>query len=383
MRIITDICIAGSGIAGLSCARALARSGADVVLMERGFPGRGAGWAAAGMLSPLVEARLEEREVVEFGRHSLEFWPQFVESLREEGAESVGYRTEGTLVTGVERDHLAAIGHLFKEQQELGLPVERLTGYECRKLEPYLSPAVSEGLFFSRDHQVDNRLLLAALYSLCSERYNLRTFEGEGDVQLRQGQNGTWILSGHSTEVVAKRVVVATGASLSLLAEVAPELRKLIRPVKGQIARLDQSAIPLLHHVVRTPEVYFAPKLDGTLVVGASTEDMGFDASITLGPMFELFRAAWETVPAVYELPVIETSVGFRPASIDHAPLLGKTEYEGLYLASGYYRHGILFAPLAAELLAETILEDTVDERIKNFAPSRFHNYSNNATVER
>ena len=145
MHVNTDISIVGGGIAGLTCAHVLARAGLDVTVIDKGKSGRGAGWVAAGMLSPLVEARLEEREVVEFGRHCLEFWPHYAAQLEEEGASSVGYRTEGTLVTGVERDHMAAIGHLFQEQQELGLPVERLTGYECRKLEPYLSPGISEG----------------------------------------------------------------------------------------------------------------------------------------------------------------------------------------------------------------------------------------------
>ena len=180
------------------------------------------------------------------------------------------------------------------------------------------------------------------------------------------------MLQGQGVQVTARRVVIAPGASLSVMNDIAPEMRKLMRPVKGQIARLDQSSMPLLDHVVRTPEVYFVPKNDGTLVIGGSSEDKGFDSSVTLGPMFELFRSAWETIPAVYELPVVETSVGFRPASIDHAPLLGETAFEGVYIAGGYYRHGILFAPLAAKLLAEIILKDSVDERIKSFSPNRF-----------
>lgn len=189
---------------------------------------------------------------------------------------------------------------------------------------------------------------------------------------LARTDGGEWRFSSESVDVVARRIVVATGASLSILAGVAPELARLVRPVKGQSARLDQSNMPVLDHVLRTPEMYMAPKSDGTIVLGASSEDRGFDSSITLGPIFEIFRAAWECLPAVYELPVIETAVGFRPASIDHAPLIGATGYEGLYLAAGYYRHGILFAPLAAELLARAILEDTYDERLEPFSPARF-----------
>lgn len=343
-------------------------------MLERATAGAGAAHVAAGMLAPLVEARLEEREVVGFGRDSLEFWPEFVRSLEAETELSVDYRTEGTLIVGVERDHIAAIRHLHEEQQQLGLPVEPLSGYECRKLEPYLSPAVPEGFFSPRDHQVDNRLLLTALLRSCSVVKGVQILEGCGDAQLERHGEREWRVRADTADIVARSVVLATGASLSILSGVAPELVRLVRPVKGQIVRLDQSGMWVLDHVLRTPEMYMAPKSDGTLVLGASSEDRGFDTSITLGPLFELFRAAWECLPAVYELPVIETSVGFRPASIDHAPLLGETEHKGLYLATGYYRHGILFAPLAAELLAQNILEDRNDERITRFSPNRFGN---------
>lgn len=369
-----DICVVGGGIAGLTCARTLAQGGANVLVLERGTAGAGTAYVAAGMLAPLVEARLAEREVVEFGRDALAFWPAFVHALQAEADMSVDYRTEGTLVVGVERDHIAAIRHLYQEQQELGLPVERLSGYECRKLEPYLSPTVPEGIFSPHDHQVDNRLLLAALLRACRDTHRVRVLEECGDGVLERKEGKEWLVRTDSVQVTTPRVVVATGASLSILSGVAPELPRLLRPVKGQIVRLDQSGMHVLDHVVRTPEMYMAPKSDGTLVLGASSEDRGFDSTTTLGPLFELFRAAWECLPAVYELPLIETAVGFRPASIDHAPLLGATRYDGLYLATGYYRHGILFAPLAAKLLAQKILEDIDDERIEHFSPNRFTN---------
>lgn len=369
----TDICVVGAGVSGLTIARALGMSGADVTVLERGKAGAGAAHVAAGMLSPLVEARLEEREVVSFGRACLEYWPEFAERIQAEVGESIDYRTEGTLVVGVERDHLSAINHLYSEQRELGLPADRLSGYECRRLEPYLSPNVSEGLFFPLDHQVDNRSLLRSLVRSCRDVHkSVRLLDGQGTARLFREGDGSWRVETDEVSVEASRVVIATGASLGLLHEVAPDMRKLVRPVKGQIARLDQSGMHVLDHVVRTPEVYLVPKSDGSLTVGASSEDRGFDDSITLGPIFELFRAAWECLPALYELPVVETNVGFRPASIDHAPLLGPTRLDGLYLATGYYRHGVLFAPLAAELLAQTILTDTIDERIRDFSPNRF-----------
>ncbi|MCB0713980.1 MAG: glycine oxidase ThiO [Ignavibacteriae bacterium] len=366
----TDVCIVGGGIAGLTLARALTLRGGTVCVVDRGKIGGGTSSVAAGMLAPMVEARLQEREVVEFGCEALRFWREFAGMIEREAEMEIDYRQEGTLVVAVERDHIGIINHLHDEQRELGLPVESLSGYECRKLESYLSPTVSEGFFSTSDHQVDNRLLLRGLRRIC-EVQGVRIVEDAGEVTLEQGVGG-WIVTAENESISARRVVVATGASLAIFRSLQPKLARLIRPVKGQILRLDQSEMPLLQHVVRTPDVYFAPKSDGTLIVGASSEDRGFDSAVRLGPLYETLQAAWETIPALYELPVVESAVGFRPASLDHAPLLGETSLEGVYLATGYYRHGILFAPLAAELIAEEILEEKRDERIRAFNPARF-----------
>ncbi|MGE3801290.1 MAG: glycine oxidase ThiO [Candidatus Kapaibacterium sp.] len=366
----TDVCIVGGGIAGITLARALSLRGGGVCVVDRGKIGGGTSRVAAGMLAPMVEARLQEREIVEFGREALHFWGEFAGMIEREAEMEIDYRQEGTLVVAVERDHIGIINHLHDEQRELGLPVESLSGYECRRLESYLSPTVSGGFFSPSDHQVDNRLLLQGLRRIC-EAQGVRTVEDAGEVTLEQGEGG-WIVGTKSGLISAQRVVVATGASLAIFRSLQPKLAGLIRPVKGQILRLDQSEMPLLQHVVRTPDVYFAPKSDGTLVVGASSEDRGFDTAVRLGPLYETLQAAWETIPALYELPVVESAVGFRPASLDHAPLLGETSLEGVYLATGYYRHGILFAPLSAELLAEEILEEKRDERIRAFNPARF-----------
>jgi glycine oxidase len=168
-------------------------------------------------------------------------------------------------------------------------------------------------------------------------------------------------------------MVIAAGANGALLRAIDPVLARSIRPVKGQIMRLDQSAMPLLGHVVRTPDMYLAPKSSGMMVLGASSEERGFDPHITAGEIFELLRAAWECVPGVYELPIAETRVGFRPATIDHMPLLGPSGADHLWLAMGYYRHGILFSPYAADLLARRVLGAGDSPWLATFSPERFH----------
>lgn len=367
---VSDFCIIGGGISGLTLARELGAAGASVVLVERGAAARGTGYVAAGMLAPLVEARLEERELLRFGHECLHAYPAFVSTLEAETGMSVDFRTEGTLIVGLDRDDTELLRHQYEEQRQLGLPVEWLSGYDCRRLEPCLAPGIPGGIFSGGDHQIDNRLLLRALRHACDHMPNVQIVENAGEGMF--DENFTTYRAG-DMEYAARHFVIATGAHDDVLRQVEPALAGAIRPVKGQIIRLDQSALPLLSHAVRTPEMYLAPKSSGMLVLGASSEDKGFDPSITAGEVLELLRAAWECVPGIYELPVMETSVGFRPATIDHAPMLGDAGTGRISLAMGYYRHGILFSPHAARILADSLLGRGRSEWLDIFSPERFH----------
>jgi glycine oxidase len=117
---------------------------------------------------------------------------------------------------------------------------------------------------------------------------------------------------------------------------------------------------------------YLVPKDDDSLVVGATSEEMGFDTNLTGGGVFELLRAAWEAVPAVYDMAIAESSAGLRPGSRDDAPILGQTPVEGLIMATGHYRKGILLAPITAFSIAELILTGKAPEVIQPFGIERF-----------
>ncbi len=368
-----DVCLIGGGIAGLTLARRLSRDGTGVIVVEQGRPGMGAGYAAAGMLAPYVEARLGEVDLERFGREALAFYPAFVAGLEQESSMSLDYRSEGTLTTAVDRDDLEQIRHLYDELRQLSLPVEWLSGYDCRVMEPYLAPNVPGGFFSGDDHQVDNRKILRALVDVCSRRESITLLEeqGVGEFICSGGRAIGYAVAGN--EIIADAFVIATGARTDLLRSIAPDVADAVRPIKGQIIRLDQRKMHLLDHVLRTPDVYLAPKSDGTLVVGASVEERGFDESITAGETYELLRAARESVPSIHELPILETSVGFRPATLDHLPLLGPSGYDGVWLAMGYYRHGILFSPLAAEILAARLTDGVDSPWLEYFSPQRFH----------
>ncbi|MCC7436958.1 MAG: glycine oxidase ThiO [Armatimonadetes bacterium] len=366
-----DWCIVGGGIAGLTAARALAQHGQRVVVIEQSVIGHGATAAAGGMLAPLVEARSAEPHTVQFGMEALRFYPEFVAQLQAEAEMNVGYRTEGTLVVAPDRDQAEQLRHLFAEQQRLQLPVEWLSGYELRQIEPYLSPTVVGGIRSQQDHQVDNRLLAVAL-ARAVVRLGGKVIENVGELYPER-VGGTWQAEANGVSIKAANILLAEGAAATALRRMLPDIAKHLRPVKGQFLRLDQRELHLIDHVVRTTEVYLVPKNNGQIVVGASAEDRGFDNRNTVGEIFELLRAAWECIPAVRELPILETGVGFRPATSDHLPLLGRTQIEGLAVAAGYYRHGILFAPYAAHLLADHLVQQASNQWIHTFSPERFH----------
>ena len=128
----------------------------------------------------------------------------------------------------------------------------------------------------------------------------------------------------------------------------------------------------VLSRVVRAPDCYLVPRDNGLLVIGATSEEKGFDETLTAGGLFSLLRGAYETLPVVYELPVVYTRVGLRPGSLDNAPILGPTRVAGLTMATGHFRNGILLTPVTADLVSEAILTGRASDALKPFLLDRF-----------
>ncbi|HEX6737357.1 MAG TPA: FAD-dependent oxidoreductase, partial [Vicinamibacteria bacterium] len=168
--------------------------------------------------------------------------------------------------------------------------------------------------------------------------------------------------------VAARQVVLCAGAWCQ---EALPDPPALpLRPVRGQIVRLRGE--PLIRHVVRTPDVYLVPRADGELLVGATSEERGFDPAPTAGAVLELLREAFRALPGVAELAVSELTVGFRPALRDHLPAIGPTRRPGVFVAAGHYRNGVLLAPITARLLVDGLVGGAMPEALAPFSPLRF-----------
>lgn len=356
--------VIGGGVVGLGVAWELARRGQAVIVLERNRIGAGASDAAAGMLCPMAELDFVEDELLLLKRDSLERYPAFVEALETASEIDVGLKLTGTLSVALDRDDAAALRRHYEHRRTLDLPVAWLTGAEVRRRQPGLSPRVQAGIHVPVEGQVDNRRLVQAL-GVAARRAGVTIREGAEVLEV--AGPGRVQLAGEV--LTADHVVVAAGAWSRQLG---PTRQTPVRPVRGEMLAVQMDPVDALGCVVRAPDCYLVPRADGRLIIGATSEEVGFDDRVTAGGLFELLRGASETLPGVREWEVLETWAGLRPGTLDNDPILGHTEVPGLTLATGHYRNGILLLPATAHYVAEAVVTGATPEAIAPFGPGRF-----------
>jgi glycine oxidase len=322
------------------------------------------------MLAPIAEARPAEEPLLELGLRSARAYPEFVRELTRAAGQDVGYSRCGTLLVARDDDDARALERELELRLRYGLAVERLRPSAARRLEPALTPALRLALDVPDDHAVDPRRLTAGLAAaIRGAGGEVREGTAVSGIEHTAGRvSGVTLADGSS--VTAQTVVIAAGAWAGEL--ITPsELPS--RPVKGQIMRLhDPSGPGLLRRVVRMGPTYVVPRGDGRYVIGATSEERGFDTTVTAGAAFELLRDAGELVPGVSELVLDEFSAGLRPGTPDNLPVIGADAVAGLHWAVGHGRGGILLAPVTAELVCAALLGESADPAAAAFLPGRF-----------
>ncbi|MFV0136499.1 glycine oxidase ThiO [Streptomyces sp. HMX87] len=372
----SDVLVIGGGIIGLVTAWRSAQRGLGTAVVDP-EPGGGAAQVAAGMLAAVTELHYGEQTLLALNLASARRYPQFAAELSDATGQDLGYRACGTLAVALDADDRAHLRELHAFQMQSGLGSEWLSGRDCRRLEPMLAPGVRGGLRVDGDHQIDPRRLARALVTAC-ERAGVVFHRVRAERLTVTGDRATGVVTADGTELAAGRTVLAAGSLSGRLAGVPEDVLPPVRPVKGQVVRLTmpRHPAPLLNRtvraVVRGNHVYLVPREDGELVIGATSEEMGWDTTVTAGGVYELLRDAHELVPGLTELPFTEVRAGLRPGSPDNAPMLGPTALDGLLLATGHYRNGVLLTPVTGDAMAHVLATGELPEEARPFTPRRF-----------
>ena len=328
-----DVLIVGAGVMGSALAWRLGLAGVHATVLERAIPGAEASSAAGGILAPRLEST--SPALLAFALASLELYPAWADALRESTGIDVGFRRCGVLHAALDDAGLAA--------------QENLDG-EVVDVPPWL--VARRAVLFPDEGTVDNRLLVDAL-RLAAIGVGARYLTGQTVTGLDVAAGRVRGVRTEQGAIAADTVVICAGAWTSLLHGIA-NLR--IRPVRGQMLMLQGPVPPIPHVVYAAGRGYLVPRMDGRILIGSTSEDVGFEKAITPEGLRHLAGLACEVVPSLARVPIVEQWAGFRPATPDHLPAIGRLGPEGLWVSSGHHRHGILLTPVTAERLADAIL---------------------------
>ena len=360
---------------GLCCAWRLAQDGAKTVVLDRAEPPAGATRVAAGMLAPIGELAFGEPELLQMTIAAAEIYPDFVAELEAASELDSGYASHGALHIALDRDEAAELRRVHDLQRSLGLGAEWLPPRRCRELEPGLTPSFNGGVHAPDEAAIDPRRMTAALLAaLATEGVEVRS-GADVVAPILAGERLEGVRTGAGEELLASHVVLATGAWAGAEGWLPESARPPVRPVKGEILELRsaEGEAPC-ERIIASERVYLVPRPDGRLIVGATTEERGFDATVTAGGVHELLREAYRLLPDVAEMELVESMAGLRPGTPDNLPLIGLGALDGLILACGHYRNGILLAPITGEAIAGLLAGEPLPASLAAAAPvsSRF-----------
>ena len=357
MRVV----IIGAGVAGLAIGWRMRQAGAEVTVLERSQPARGATWAAAGMIAVAGEMGHAQTPEAEFAQHSSALWPSFAMELEAASGQAIFYRRSGALMVARTQSEASAF--------ESWSGVERLNAAQALAKEPMLTGDIAGALWAPDEAQVDSRALgqaLAAAFVRGGGTLNLN--EPAIRFELRGGRAVAVVSSFGRYE--ADAIVLAAGAWSGAFPDLPPDVLIPVRPVKGEMIAVSPppGAAPP-QHVVWGNQVYLVPRSD-RLLIGATVAEAGFDTGVTDAAADWLSSRAIALMPALATWNVVERWAGLRPATPDGLPILGRTRVDGLFAATGQFRNGILFAPALAENMSRLVLEHAAE--IPAFDPRRF-----------
>ena len=364
-----DVVVIGAGVMGCAVALRLAQNGAAVTVIERGIPGAEASSAAAGILGPQWESE-GPGPLLELGLQSRALYPRFAAELHDLSGIDIGHTRSGLIELALTADDDQALTAQATWQRDRGLEAELLQPEQLRRLEPHIGPGIRLGLLYPGEGHVHARSLARAL-SQAAARVGVRFLQGRyvRRVLVEGGRARGVELDG---EAVSAGTVILCAGSWSSLVEAGGVPAPVVRPARGQMVSIETRP-PLFRHVlVAHRRGYLVPRADGVALAGSTLEMVGFRKEVTVAGLSDILTLARTLVPDLGEAPVTETWSNFRPYTPDALPVIGRTAVDGLLVATGHHRYGILLTPITAQAIAELVTRGTSSIDLGAFSVSRF-----------
>lgn len=369
-----DVVVVGAGIVGCSISYHLARSGLKVALLDKGSVAGEASQAAAGMLAPLGgDPPDEAHPLQQLAMASLRYYDGLDEQLKQETGIDIGLMKMPTLRLAFDEQESTLLQTIFAQQRQFLPELQWLEGSSAHQLEPLLPEAMQGALLSPYEWNVQPALITLA-YARGAVLRGTSLVEGcSAERLIMQGQRTVGVETAQGS-IHADAIVLAAGAWATQWhgnTQTPP-----VFPVKGQMMALQASpGLPLRHTVYAYGVGGIVPKADGTVYVGATVEPVGFDKAVTVEGLATLLNALTKLTPALSKARVLRTWAGLRPGSADGSPLIGPSRsVQGLWIAGGHYRDGILLGPLTGHIIAELIQDHPTpfDLNLQAFDPDRF-----------
>jgi glycine oxidase len=366
----SDVVVVGAGIIGCAVAYELARRGVSVQLLDERPAGMGATQASAGMLAPYVEAN-ETSPLLDFSVRSLDLFDDFVARVSADSGIPVQYRRTGTLLVASQEDRLRELQATASALSRRSVAAELIDGRSACEEEPSLAKDTL-GALLIRVHGFVAAGELTRALATAAQRLGAQLIESARARRIRRKADGDLVVETARGPLTGNTVVVAAGSWSGQIEVEGVSARVPVRPVRGQLLQVAWSG-PALRRVTWGERCYLVPWEDGTMLVGATVEEAGFDERATVAGVRDLMEAACDLVPRTWTTGFLGARVGLRPGTADDLPIIGPSSVvPNLIYATGHYRNGVLLAPITAQIVAEALLTDRIDPALEALSPARF-----------
>ena len=369
MSDVSDVLVLGAGVIGAAVAGELATRGARVRLLDPRTPGQGATQASAGMLAPHTEARTPE-SFAALCVEALDCYDGFVAGVRRDTDQPFEYTRCGTVEVALAAD---TAGHLRREADRLsgvaGLGARWVDAAELSAAEPSLSPHAAGALIVGTQGFVAVPPFLSAVVS-AARRRGVRIHTGVTASAIVRGASNLRVETSHGEHTAGHVIVCAGSWSTNITVDGEPTVP--VRPVRGQLLHI-RPRQPLTSRILWGPRCYLVPWSDGSILVGATVEEAGYDERTTLEGVAQLTAAAIELVPSLADAALVGARVGLRPATPDGLPVIGPWRHDPrIVFATGHYRNGVLLAPITAAMVADLVIDGRAHRALSGLGPDRF-----------